>query len=344
MGPFDRTSIATALGGLRVPELVLALRRTSSPWITALTYHRVAPAGVASTMDDGVVDATPEQLDRQLAFVRRWFDVIALGDLLAYAAGRAPLPRNPLLVTFDDGYREGHDVVLPILLRHRIRATFFVTTDCVERRCLFWWDYIAHVIKASRRTRIVVEYPERVELALATPQARSASIGRVQRIVKDRPGLDLPRLLEELRGAAGVELTQDGERRLAEDAVLRWEHVLALRRAGMDVQSQTCSHRVLQTLGEAEVARELRVSRETLEDVLGEPVRAVSYPFGRPLRGAPQIKRQVREAGYDMGFSDGTGINRRRSFDPFDARRIAMDAALSDRRFRSMLAVPWLFE
>jgi peptidoglycan/xylan/chitin deacetylase (PgdA/CDA1 family) len=343
MLPFDRSSLATALGSLRVPELVLALRRATSPWITVLAYHRIAPADAVSTMDDGVVDATPEQLDRQLAFVRRWFDVIALGDLLAYAGGRGRLPRNPLLVTFDDGYREGHDVALPLLLRHGIRATFFVTTDCVERRRLFWWDHIAHVVKASRRPRIALEYPERLELVLGTPAARRASIGRVQRIVKDRPGLDLPRLLEELRRAAGVDLTVDGERRLAEDAVMRWEHVVALHRAGMDVQSHTCTHRVLQTLADVDVARELRVSRQTLEDVLGEPVRAVSYPVGRPPRGAPQIKRQVREAGYDMGFSNGTGINRLRSFDPLDARRLSMDVGLSDRRFRSMLAVPWLF-
>jgi peptidoglycan/xylan/chitin deacetylase (PgdA/CDA1 family) len=338
----DRNSLASALDGLRVPAMTLALRRVAPRCVTVLTYHRVGRPEAAARLDDGVVDVTPEQLDRQLAFVRRWFDLIAIDDLLSWVSGRGKLPRKPLLVTFDDGYRDNHDVALPILQRHGVRATFFVATSYVESRRLFWWDRIARAMKVSPRRRIAVEYPERVELALGSDDAKRASIRRALRIVKDRSGLDLERFVGGLERAAGATLGAAEERRIADAVVMRWEHVAALRRAGMDVQSHTCSHRVLQTLGPAELRHELRASRAALERALGERVRAVSYPVGASVAASSAIKRIVREEGYELGFSNGTGVNRAATLDPLDVKRISLDIRLSDAFFRAMLAIPWL--
>lgn len=327
---------------MHVPQLLMSLRRAVSPWITVLTYHRVAEPSAAETTDEGVVDVTPEQLDRQLAFVRRWFRLVSLDDVLEHARGKKTLPRNPVLVTFDDGYRDNHDVALPLLLRHGVRATFFIATDYVERRRLFWWDRVAYLLKRSSRRRIALEYPERVELPLLDSATRHAAIRGVQRIIKDRSGLDLGRLLDEVETASGVHLTEAVERQLADELVMTWAQVVALRRAGMDVQSHTCSHRVLQTLGPVELAHELRDSRKKLEDVLGEPVRAISYPVGKSLDAVPHVKRAVRDAGYELGFSNANGVNRVRAFDPLDARRISLDVAMSEPMFKAMLAIPWL--
>lgn len=337
-----RTTLATALDRMRVPQLLLSLRRPSSPWLTVLTYHRVAEPGAAGDLDDGVVDVTPEQLDRQLRYLRRWTDVVSLQDVLAWKRGLRPLPPNPVLVTFDDGYRDNHDVALPILRRHEVRATFFVAVDYVRERRLYWWDRVALVLKRSPRNHLRIDYPEPLEHSMRDARARRGAIRRAQRIVKDWHGLDLPRFLEELERAAGVSLDREEERRLAEQTVMTWNHVLALRDAGMDVQSHTRSHRVLQTLNDEDLVRELRGSREELESVLGHPVYAVSYPVGRPLADDRRIKRAVRDCGYELGFSNGTGSNRVEAFDPFDARRISLDVTLADEMFHTMLALPWL--
>ena len=54
-------------------------------------------------------------------------------DELVRALDGAPLPKNPVMVTFDDGYRSCHDVALPILRAVGMRATFFVA-DRVHQR------------------------------------------------------------------------------------------------------------------------------------------------------------------------------------------------------------------
>jgi peptidoglycan/xylan/chitin deacetylase (PgdA/CDA1 family) len=337
---FDRASVAAALDRAGVLRLALSLRHIVSRWIPVLTYHRVAQPTDAWVFDEGVVDVTPAKFDRQMAFVRRWFRPVGIRDLLAHASGRRRLPSRALLITFDDGYRDNHDVALPILVQHGIRATFFVATDYVERRRPYWWDRISFVIKKSKLERIVLSYPDREALVLGTPEQRRNAIRRLQRVVKDRRGLDLDRFLEGLERAADVVLTSEQESRLADATVMNWDQIRILRRAGMDVQSHTHTHRVLQTLDVAGVQRELRLSRAALEEVLEEPVVAVSYPVGKSIRAEPHIRRAVRDAGYKLGFTNGTGVNLVGSLDPLDVKRVSMDMEIDDPFFRTMLALP----
>ncbi len=351
MSAISRASVAAAVDRTGMARAVLSVRRAVSPWIPVLTYHRVARRDDASLFDDGVVDVSPEQLHRQLAFLRQWFTPIGTDDLVAFVNGSGRLPRNPVMVTFDDGYLDNHDVALPILLEHGVRATFFIATDYVERRRMYWWDRVNFVIKTSTRERLSLAYPEREVIALEGPdgsagpdgrERRLAAVRRVQRTIKDRVGLDLERFLEGLERAAGVVLSAEDERAMADATVMTWKHVAALRRAGMDVQSHSHTHRVLDTLSAPALEHELRASRSALEGVLGERVRAISYPVGRSLGDSAPMRRAVREAGYELGFSNATGTNRRRAFDPLDVRRISLESDMGDRFFRSMLAIPWL--
>jgi peptidoglycan/xylan/chitin deacetylase (PgdA/CDA1 family) len=337
----SREAVGAAADRIGVSRVALSVRRAASAWITVLTYHRVGRRDDPTVLDEDVVDVTPDQLARHLKFIKRWFDPIGIDQLCAFTRGRGRLPRNPLMVTFDDGYRDNHDVALPILVKHGVRAVFFLATDYIERRKLYWWDRVSLLIGRSPRPRIVMEYPEPLSIPLVGPDARRAAVRRAQRIIKDRRGLDLPRFLDELERAAGVTLSADEERRLVEATVMTWDHAAALRRAGMDVQSHTHTHRVLQTLDGRELQRELRTSRTALEDALGEPIVGVSYPVGQPLRDSPQIRQAVRDAGYRLGFSNATGVNRTRTLDALDVKRVSLDLSIRDPFFRAMLAVPW---
>jgi peptidoglycan/xylan/chitin deacetylase (PgdA/CDA1 family) len=320
----------------------MLLRRAAATWLTVLTYHRVAEPSSPDLFDEGVVDVRPEQLERQLAFVKRWFSPVGIDELLWHVRRGTALPRNCVLVTFDDGYRDNFDRALPILLRHGVPATFFIATDYVDRRIPFWWDVVTRVFKLSSRQRVVLEYPEHAEWSLRGHPARSAAVRRALRIVKDVPGLDLERFLGELQRAADVSIGGGEARWLADATVMTWDQVRALRAAGMDVQSHTRTHRVLQTLDAAALAEELYGSRRILEEVLGEPVRAISYPVGKSVRDAPAVRQAVRAAGYELGFSNGTGISSIRGLDPLDVRRLSMDVSLSEPFFRTVLALPWL--
>jgi peptidoglycan/xylan/chitin deacetylase (PgdA/CDA1 family) len=337
----ERATVAACLDRTGLANRALSRRRGAS-WLPVLTYHRVAEPAEANLLDDGVIDVTPAEFDRQLAFIAQRFTPLCIADLCAFVVSRKPLPARPVLVTFDDGYRDNYEVALPLLRKHGVTAVFFIATDYVAHRKLFWWDRISYVVRGSRRDRLILEYPRHEEIQMRGAAARVAAVRRLQRVVKDTRGLDLCRFLEHLEHACDVAVPPAVQRRLVEDTVMTWEHVRALRRAGMDVQSHTHTHRVLDTLEPTDAVAELRASRALLERILGEPVRAVSYPVGRPVRGTPHLVRAVREAGYDLGFCNSGGINKAASFDALGIKRISMDRDLAGPVFRATLAFPRL--
>lgn len=83
-------------------------------------------------------------------------------------------------------------------------------------------------------------------------------------------------------------------------STLTREQVLEMQEAGVRFGSHSHRHADLTTLGEEEAERDLRRSREILEDVLRAPVRHVAYPRGRHDQ---PVRRAAARAGFSHGFS-----------------------------------------
>src|SRR2546425_11821268 len=95
-----------------------------------LLYHKIdrIPAGARYPRSY----VTPERFDAQLALLRRrGYESVSFADYLAYRRGAARLPRRPVIITFDDGYRSNRDVALPLLQQHGFRATIFLVAGRV---------------------------------------------------------------------------------------------------------------------------------------------------------------------------------------------------------------------
>jgi peptidoglycan/xylan/chitin deacetylase (PgdA/CDA1 family) len=78
------------------------------------------------------------------------------------------------------------------------------------------------------------------------------------------------------------------------------EQVLEMQDAGVEFASHSYSHHDLTTLGYDECVRDLRRSRELLEDLLCRPVSSLAYPRGR---NDADVRRAAAAAGYRHAFT-----------------------------------------
>ena len=78
------------------------------------------------------------------------------------------------------------------------------------------------------------------------------------------------------------------------------EEIRILSRMGMEIGSHTLTHRLLTGRPRAEVRHELSESKRRLEDILGAPVTAFSYPQGAFTSTA---RAALIETGYRLGRS-----------------------------------------
>ncbi len=324
----------------------MELRRLNPvPLLSIVTYHHIADQDESYPYDPNVADANPAQFRRQMEALARYGTPIGVDELVRALDG-APLPRNPVMVTFDDGYRSCHDVALPILRAVGVRATFFVATSFISERRLYWWERISLLLRKATRRQATIQYPTWQPLDVGDPRIHD----KLTKIVKDTRDLDVDRFLDELGVALGVEWNRQIEAGYADQLIMSLDQVRALARAGMDIESHGRHHRVLQTLDDEALASELTGARADLEAQLGRPVRAMAYPVGRRIGAEPRIRRALADAGYRIGMSNHSGVNRwwpaalrnLAPIDPFDVRRLATDRTMSDAMFLTQVAVPRL--
>jgi peptidoglycan/xylan/chitin deacetylase (PgdA/CDA1 family) len=95
----------------------------------------------------------------------------------------------------------------------------------------------------------------------------------------------------------------------AEPMLMSAEQLRALRAAGLTVGAHGATHRQLGTLSPTEQTRELHQSRRVLEDILGEPVRHLCYPFGS---FNTDTLRLASEAGFESAMTCLRGAASRR--------------------------------
>jgi len=96
------------------------------------------------------------------------------------------------------------------------------------------------------------------------------------------------------------ELRHRAPRESRELDTMTWDTLRELADRGVEIGSHTVSHPHLPTLDDAELASELRSSRERIEDELQRPCRFLAYPYGEDDQ---RVHAAAREAGYSAAFT-----------------------------------------
>jgi peptidoglycan/xylan/chitin deacetylase (PgdA/CDA1 family) len=96
-------------------------------------YHYLSkpPAGAETLRRD--LSVSPENFESHLAYLRQaGYETISLAELAASITEGVPLPEKPIIITFDDGYRDQYDNAFPLLKEYGYTATFFIFTQPID--------------------------------------------------------------------------------------------------------------------------------------------------------------------------------------------------------------------
>jgi peptidoglycan/xylan/chitin deacetylase (PgdA/CDA1 family) len=115
-------------------EHLAALDPTSTPValpeqarVPILMYHYVSELPPNPDRYRRDLTVSPEDFAAQLQYLDdAGYHAITLDDLYLYWTQGYPLPEKPIVLTFDDGYRDAYEIVFPMLLDHGFSGTFFV--------------------------------------------------------------------------------------------------------------------------------------------------------------------------------------------------------------------------
>lgn len=96
-----------------------------------LAYHGVGRTTQGA--DPYRLVTAPEHLDAHIRFLRRFGYRFLTAEQLLDETGGDRAPDGVAVLTFDDGWADAVDTVMPLLDRHGVVATFYVCTDWLGR-------------------------------------------------------------------------------------------------------------------------------------------------------------------------------------------------------------------
>jgi peptidoglycan/xylan/chitin deacetylase (PgdA/CDA1 family) len=291
-------------GLLATRHYARALRQATFPGVAVLGYHGLRSDDLPpGSMAFENLHLRASVFDAHCAVIRENCDPISLDDWRAAVAGRASLPRRPVLLTFDDGYRSVHHIGGPILARHGVPAVVFVCTDPIERRRLLWFDHMA---------------------------ARDG-----EEAVESWKARDYDTWADACADASPV---ADNDPR----ALMTSAEVAELSRIdGMEVGGHTARHPILARASREQQAEEIGRGLDAIRRWTGRPVCAFAFPNGRPgLDYGPDTLEILRQSGVDMAFTMRPSFARPDE-SPLERSRFLMLSEVSAPELAHRLAYSW---
>jgi peptidoglycan/xylan/chitin deacetylase (PgdA/CDA1 family) len=272
--------------------------RRSEPRLIILNYHR----------------ATAQNLGRQMRYLRRHYRILHLEEALQdfFLPDKDTLKmrshdrRMPLVLTFDDGYRDNYTHAFALAQKLQIPITIFLIPGYIESGACFWWLEGKRLVEEAQVDKATIdghtyslkEIVERKTLAkVIDAKARHAGT------IAEREAF-----LADMRQMLGVPSP------VAQDEAVRpltWAEVREMDESGwVSFGAHTMHHPILAYLTDPEeVQREVIECRSILEQQLSHPVRTFAYPIGKLEHIGEQGLQAVKAAEYEWALTTIEDVN-----------------------------------
>ena len=279
-----------------------------------LCYHRIAdepdPLGLA-------VSVAEFDWQLQTLAASAHLQAVTATEFVDLWCGRRERgPRIPVLVSFDDGFRDNLTLAAPLLERRGVPAILFATTDVLQGLPP-WYDLIEHLVATGHGPAL-----RQTAADCGVPGVADGSAGEAARWVDRLLALDGERFRRVVDAVRTLPLPPPPAARYLSPADL---HEWTAK--GLEVGAHSCTHARLSSLAPADALWEMAESKHRLEALLGRPVPCLAYPFGRFGDVTAAHARAAETLGFSMAFSTVQGLNRAGG-DAFMVRRKCVSSGL----------------
>lgn len=234
---------------------------------TILLYH-----GLPRNPESGQLDAAT--FERHLCFMREHFDFVRPEQ---ERERRPRMGRPRVLLTFDDGFRNNAEVVAPILRRHEVPATFFISSYHSEPGRYLWFTYLRSLDKYFPGDGFWFRgaYLDMTKLNRGATMrelwAQLLALPNHPREMYEAIESELPRLEDfmspELLKDSCAGMTAEQVRKISEDPLF-------------SIGIHSDSHPYLSKCDPAESLRQIVDNKSWLEEVSGRSCDTIAYPIG----------------------------------------------------------------
>ncbi len=272
--------------------------------------------------------AIGNNLRQQMHYLYRHYRILHLEKALEELYGEQKDKKNaydrriPLVLTFDDGYRDNYTHAFAFARELQIPFTIFLIPCYTGRGDRFWWLEGNYLVKHAQVDNVLIE-GRMYSLKRSEDQESLAQLIDT-RLRHSSSVMERETYIESLHKSLNISSTITIEDELY--TPLTWAEIYKMEESGLvSFGAHTLHHPILSYLSDPEeVKREVHECKEVLEQKLNHPVNTFAYPIGKFEHFGEQGLQAVKEAGYKWALTTIEATNTPKS-DPYLLNRLPGD-------------------
>jgi len=229
-----------------------------------------------------------DNFEKQIVWLKKYCNIISIDD---YFQGRLNPEKFNVAITFDDGYENNYKYAFPILEKHQIKATFYITGLNHTEQKMIWGDTNNFIQKLYPKKELIIEGRQFVKqdgdfLDSISNQPLSYFCRHSDYSFKE----ELNKVLFSNVDMGKVEFFDYWK--LMTDEQIR----MIGNSDFVSVGSHGWYHNNLGNINVTKARKEVQSSKEYLENLVQKPILSIAYPDGN-------YSEDVKEAATSLGFT-----------------------------------------
>jgi peptidoglycan/xylan/chitin deacetylase (PgdA/CDA1 family) len=283
--------------------------------LTILNYHYVRP--LARTRFPEIKGCDLDHFVAQVVHIQSNYSVMTMQELVESISESHDLPPNAALLTFDDGFADHYEYVLPVLHSMGLTGSFYPPAAAIIERHLLDVHKIHFLLAGGPdpgvicaaldemiRERQLGDVAEFSKMYRHPSPRDSAEVIYVKRMLQK--GLP-PSERSEISTSLFAKYVSADERAFAEELYCSLDQLRLMASLGMHIGSHGYEHLWLSTLDVSHQEREMSASLQFLDEVYGnnDYHPTICYPYGDH---SEITRKTAKSMGFVLGLADHHGV------------------------------------
>ena len=254
---------------------------------------------------------SPRRFEWHLRTLKTFFNVISFERAVKMLSGKIPSVPRAVVVNFDDGYRDNWENAFPLLKKYGLPATVFLATGVIGTENRIWLNelYLDFYRTKVPLITLINCQGKKLTYSLSTDSDKKHALFAVRDLLKNCGG--------DFRGKLLKDITDQLRKNVSEVdcdtlKMLSWEQINEMTRNNITFGAHTVNHLIIANETESIQEKEIKLSKETIEQKTGQPVNVFAYPGNAGKGFDGMTKELIKCSGYTACclFSTGTGFNK----------------------------------
>ena len=267
------------------------------------TLHHVCPPDLSGFTPNGILEISPQFLDRAISLVRdAGLEIITLDEVAARLTANDQTRRFACF-TLDDGYVDNYEHAMPVFERHAAPFHIYVTTGLPDGTAVLWWRLLELVIRNNSDVTMRFD-SDSISLQTISTKQKWQAWNRFYWTLRGQPQDKIRETINRL-----IEDYQLDFAEISRNAAMNWDMITELAHSKLaTIGAHTRSHYFLSKLSDSELLDEIDSGRRTINERTGKDPVHFAYPYGDRGSAGPREFDAVRDLGFKTATTTRKGV------------------------------------